>query len=101
MTHNNQLKVGLDDGGVGEDARQGQNVWGDAVSSVRSSNKWTKIMREEDGAMAVGCRHSTKGHNNQPTSASSMEMTSVKARDRGGRFTFIWGDELSGKNKQK
>ncbi|KAL3808053.1 hypothetical protein ACHAXA_001903 [Cyclostephanos tholiformis] len=60
------LGVGLDDGGVGEDARQGRNVWGDAVSSVRTSNKWTKIMREEDGAMAVGCRHSTKGHNNQP-----------------------------------
>ncbi len=60
FTHNNQLTVGVDDGGgVGEDVWQGWNVWGDAVSPS------TKIMREEDGAIAVGCRHSMKGHNNQ------------------------------------
>ena len=28
--------------------------------------KSTKIKREEDGAMAVGHRHSLKGHNSQP-----------------------------------
>ena len=97
MTHNNQLKVGLDDGGVGEDARQGRNVWGDAVSSVRSSNKWTKIMREEDGAMAVGRRHSMKGHNNQPNiGVRNGDDIGEGARPRWnvfwGRFTFVWGD---------
>ena len=60
-------------------------------------------MREEDGAMAVGCRHSTKGHNNQPN--IGVINGAMKVRDRGGvfggRFTFVWGDELSGKNKQK
>ena len=53
--------------------------------------------------MAVGCRHSTKGHNNQPN--IGVLNGAMKVRHRGGvfggRFTFVWGDELSGKNKQK
>jgi len=66
----------------------------------------TKIMREEDGAMAVGRRHSMKGHNNLPYIGVRNEDDIIEGvRPRwnvfGGRFTFVWGDELSGKNKQK
>ena len=63
-------------------------------------------MREEDGAMAVGCRHSMKGHNNQPNvGVLNGDDIGDGARPRwnvfGGRFNFIWGDKLSSKNKQK
>ena len=56
--------------------------------------------------MAVGCRHSMKGHNNQPNvGVLNVDDISDGARLRwnvfGGRFNFVWGDELSGKNKQK
>jgi hypothetical protein len=66
----------------------------------------TKIMREEDGAMAVGCRHSMKGHNNQPNvGVLNGDDIGDGARPRwnvfGGRFNFVWGDKLSSKNKQK
>ena len=63
-------------------------------------------MREEDGAMAVGCRHSMKGHNNQPNvGVLNVDDIGDGARPRwnvfGGRFNFVWGDKLSSKNKQK
>ena len=56
--------------------------------------------------MAVGCRHSMKGHNNQPNvGVLNGDDIGDGARLRwnvfGGRFNFVWGDELSGKNKQK
>jgi hypothetical protein len=93
-------------GGVREDAWQGWNVWGDAILSVWSSNKWTKIMREEDEAMAVGCHHSMKGYNNQPNIGvlngdDIGEGAQPQWNMFGGHFTFVWGDKLSGKNKQK
>ncbi len=56
--------------------------------------------------MAVGRRHSMKGHNNQPNiGVRNEDDISEGARLRwnvfGGHFTFVWGTELSGKNKQK
>ena len=56
--------------------------------------------------MAVGRRHSMKGHNNQPNiSARNGYDIGEGARLRwnvfGGRFNFVWGDKLSSKNKQK
>ena len=52
------MKVGvLYRGRVGKYARLWWNVGGDAVSSVWSSKKSTKIKREGDGAMAIGGRH--------------------------------------------
>jgi len=63
-------------------------------------------MREEDPAMAVGCRHSMKGHNNQPNvGVLNGDDIGDGARLRwnvfGGHFNFVWGDKLSSKNKQK
>jgi hypothetical protein len=41
--HNNQIKVGFDIGGdVGEETRQGRNVWGGVVSRNRASNRRRK-----------------------------------------------------------
>ena len=56
--------------------------------------------------MTVRCRHSMKEHNNQPNSGViNGDDIGEGARPRwnvfGGHFTFVWGDELSGKNKQK
>ena len=56
--------------------------------------------------MAVGCRHSMKGHNNQPNvGVLNVDDIGDGARLRwnvfGGRFNFVWGDKLSSKNKQK
>ncbi len=63
-------------------------------------------MREEDGAMVVGRRHSMKGHNNQPNIGVCNgdeigEGVRLWWNVFGGCFTFVWGDKLSGKNKQK
>jgi hypothetical protein len=69
-------------------------------------NKSTKIKREGNGAIAVGGRHSTGGHNNQPkVGVGGGKDIGEGARPRrnvcGGRFAVVWGGELSGKNKQK
>jgi hypothetical protein len=66
-THNNQLKVGVDDGGEpGRTRGRGGTCGGTPYRQFGRQINSTKIMREEDGAMAVGRRHSMKGHNNLP-----------------------------------
>jgi hypothetical protein len=88
--HNNQPKVGIDNGrGIEEERQLGRNVWGDVVSSLGAANQQrnkttTKICR--------GLRRSPTNENhtttNQKHSGATKEVkegSCNRQEERGGR----------------
>jgi hypothetical protein len=91
--HNNQPKVGVDDGrGVGEETLPGRIGTCVGVLSLRSGRR---IEREKKSkikyVVALGGRRTTKSHNNQPK---------ARGRDEGGNGDDVreWGS-MQGKDE--